>query len=745
MKKIKHRLNSDGRLCFIYALMIVISIMVIINVFMVTIGKVHVRSNTKLDSYVTTVSQVNEPIYASRGNIYDANGVVVAQDVKTYDIICYIDENRLGIGNKPAYVDNPLYTARMLAPILGMQESEIYEYLTSNPNLYQTELGPMGRNLSEEQVEQIKAIEDLNGIDFRTSYLRNYNLGESFAPYLIGYAQSDDTGKLVGKMGLESYLNEELSGVDGLRTYQQDKNGYTLPGMKEETVEAVNGYDVYVTLDASIQAALDDCLTRLGTEKLASKSWGAVVEVGSGKILAWGQTPSFNPNVLEFSEHLNYGSQVAFEPGSTMKPIIYAAAMDLGVYDGNTNYDSSPFCVTGTIDEPTRTYNEYSAYACINNVDNKNWGYIPLDYGLIYSSNVATSTLLCGYVGFDNYLNYLNKFHIYTSKAVNSDGIEENVGYSNYGLSPVDDLTATYGQGSTVNMLQLLQAYTAIFGNGEMIKPYYIDKIVDPNTNTLIYEGQREVVSTPISENSAKRMQELLRRVVTDKEGTARHYAIEGVDIIAKTGTADIVSGGEYVDDVVINSVMLAFPYEKPEYMVYIAYESTTSVYYNYDKKPIPDLVKKIAVLEGLNINTEESIGVNTIEKMSMKDYTNMNISEAILDLDNKGLEVIKIGDGNKVIRQVPNVNDDVYTKQRVFLLTDGNNISLPDFTGWTRKEIINYWNLSGLSIVIEGYGITYEQSIPAYSLVNKSDQITVKLQNINYVEPQENDLEVKE
>ena len=81
------------------------------------------------------------------------------------------------------------------------------------------------------------------------------------------------------------------------------------------------------------------------------------------------KTPSFNPNVLEFSEHLNYGSQVAFEPGSTMKPIIYAAAMDLGVYDGNTNYDSSPFCVTGTIDEPTRTYNEYevsSLYAKYN-------------------------------------------------------------------------------------------------------------------------------------------------------------------------------------------------------------------------------------------------------------------------------------------------------------------------------------------------------------------------------------------
>lgn len=741
-KKANNRLGSNGKLVLICGLMLIVSILVIVNVFFVTIGKLHIRSLTSLEDYVTTVSQANDPIYASRGNIYDANGVIVAQDVKTYDIICYIDKDRPGIGGVPAYVDNPLYTARMLAPILGMEESKIYEYLTSNPDLYQTELGPRGRNLSEEQVEQIKAIEDLHGIDFRTSYLRNYNLGESFAPYLIGYAQSDDSGKLVGKMGLESYLNEELSGIDGIRTYQQDKNGYTLPGMKEETIEAINGYDVYVTLDASIQAALDDCLSRLKTEKLASKSWGAVVEVGSGKILAWGQTPSFNPNVLEFSEHLNYGSQVAYEPGSTMKPIIYAAAMDLGVYDGNTTYDSSPFCVTGSIDEPRRTYGD-NAYACIKNVDNKNWGIIPLDYGLIYSSNVATSTLLCSYVGFNNYLDYLQKFHMYTSEGVNSDGIEENVGYSNFGLSPVDDLTATYGQGSTCNMLQLIQAYTAIFGNGEMIKPYFIDKIVDPNTNTLVYEGQRTVVSTPISENTAKRMQELMRRVVTDVAGTARHYKCDSVDIIAKTGTADIVSGGEYVDDVVINSVMLAFPYEKPEYMIYIAYESETSVYYNYDKRPVPDLISKVAVLEGLNIKNENINTEDTIQKLVMEDYSNESIDLVEDRLEELGLNAIVIGNGDKVIRQYPSVNDDVYTKEKVYLLTNGNGISLPDFTGWTRKEIINYWNLSGLSIVMEGYGVTYEQSHPAYSLVDKNDQIIVKLHNINYVEENIEDLEV--
>jgi len=726
--------RSNNRLRLVYFIMLTVSMLVIVNVFLVTIGHVHIRSNTSLEDYVTSVSTVNETIFASRGNIYDSNGVIVAQDVNTYDIICYLDSNRLKAGGDPAYVVDPAYTARMLSPILGMEEIEIYTYLTENKNLYQTELGQKGRNLSEEVKEEILAIDNLYGIDFRNSYTRNYPLGSEFAPYLIGFAQSDDSGKLIGKMGLEEYLNEELSGVDGSHEYQQDKNGYVLPGMYEETIDAIDGYDVYLTLDSNIQNALETCMLRLQSEKEAKRAWGAVVEVKTGKILAWSQTPSFDPNVLEFSDYNNYGSQLSYEPGSTMKAIIYAAAMDMGVYDGNTTFDSSPFCVTGTTSNPYRTYTS-DYYECIHNVDNRQWGYIPLDYGLIYSSNVATSTLLTQYVGINNYKKYLEAFHLYCDLEVNSDGIDEVVGYSNYGYSPADDLTAAYGQGSTVTMLQLLQAYTAIFGNGEMIKPYYIDKIVDPNNEKVVYQAQRDVVSTPISSDTAKQMQELLRRVVTDEQGTARHYKVEGVDIIAKTGTADIASNGDYEKDNAINSVMLAFPYEDPQYEVYVAYESSTTIYYNYDKKPINDLVSSIARLTDVGYTLENDEIVTEIKTSPMPNLLGEDINEAISSLDELDLDIITIGNGDSVIDQMPRKDNNVYTKQKVFLLTNDDNVTLPDFTNWTRKEIVNYWSLSGLSITIEGYGVAYEQNIEPYSSVNKSDNITVKLRDINYVE----------
>lgn len=725
--------RSNHKLRFLYILMSAIALAVIVNVFLVTIGKIHIRSGTSLSNYIQSVSNVEERIFASRGNIYDNSGAVVAQDVKTYDIICYLDKDRLSSSDEVAYVDNPLFTAQALSPILGIEPADIYDILTSNPDLYQVELGAAGRNLSEDQKNQIEAIEGLHGIDFRNSYKRYYPYGETFSPQLVGFAQSDNTGKLIGKLGIENYLNDELSGTDGYHSYQRDKYGYILPGMYEETVDAINGYDVYLTLDISIQEALNTALNTTMEAKNASRAWAAVVEIKTGKILAWGQTPSYDPNNLSADDvQVNYGSQLAYEPGSVMKAVIYSAAMDLGVYDGDTLFDSSPYCYTASTG---RTY-AGNQLGCIYNVSRLDWGNIPLDYGLIYSSNVATATLLSQYVGISNFEEYLNRYHLYQN--VNSDGIDEVPGYTNYGLSPVDDITATYGQGSSTTMLQLLQAYTAIFGNGEMIKPYMIEKIVDPNSNTVVYQGSRKVVSTPISKSSARQMQDLLRRVVAEPDGTCRHYAAKTVEVMGKTGTSEIPLDGGYAEDQNIISCMLGFPYEDPEYMVYFAYVSPETVYFNYDIKPIPDLIDRIALLENLTISEDEMSSGKYIEKYEMPSLLSQSMTDARRILEGYDLNVIEISDGSHVINQYPKAGDDVYSYQKVFLLSDGNSQTLPDFTGWTRKDVIDYWNLSGLSIRMEGFGVAYEQSIAAGSSIDPSTEITIRFREINYVEKEE-------
>ena len=723
--------RSNNKLRFLYFLMLGTAFLVIVNVFLVTIGKIHIRSNTSLENYVQSVSNVQERIFASRGNIYDSNGSIVAQDVKTYDIICYLDPERLSSSDEVAFVDNPSFTAAALAPILDMDANDIYDMLVSNRGLYQIELGAKGRNLSKEQKEQIESIEGLHGIDFRNSYKRYYPYGSTFSPQMVGFAQSDNTGKLIGKLGIESYLNDELSGTDGYHSYQRDKYGYILPGMFEETINAINGYDVYLTLDVSIQEALNSALATTMEAKNASRAWAAVVEVKTGKILAWGQMPSYDPNNLQADDvQVNYGAQLAYEPGSVMKSVIYSAAMNMGVYDGDQGFDSSPYCYTASTG---RTY-AGDQLGCIYNVSRLDWGWIPLDYGLIYSSNVATATLLSQYVGIDNYRDYLEKYHLY--QKVNTDGIDEVSGYTNYGLSPVDDITATYGQGSSTTMLQLLQAYTAIFGNGEMIKPYLIDKIVDPNTNTVVYQGSRKVVSTPISKDTAKQMQDLLRRVVAEPDGTCRHYAAKTVEVMGKTGTSEIPLDGGYAEDENIISCMLGFPYEDPQYMLYFAYVSPETVYFNYDIKPIPDLIDRIALLENLIFNGNEGQGDQKyIERHEMPNLLSKNMNEARKMLEDLDLQVIEISDGSHVVDQLPKEKEDVYTYQRVFLLSDGNIITVPDFTGWTRREVIDFWDLSHVSIKMDGFGIAYEQSLAPGTILQSGDEIVIRFRDINQKE----------
>ena len=307
---------------------------------------------------------------------------------------------------------------------------------------------------------------------------------------------------------------------------------------------------------------------------------------------------------------------------------------------------------------------------------------------MIYSSNVATATMLSQYVGIDNYKEFLDRYHLY--RKVNTDGIDEVSGYTNYGLSPVDDITATYGQGSSLTMLQLIQAYTAMFGNGEMIKPYFIDKIVDPMTRTVLYQGGRKVVSRPISEESAKYLQSILEKVVSDKEGTCRHYAAKTVKVMGKTGTSEIAVDGEYDTENNIISVMLGFPYEDPEYMVYFAYVSPETVYFNYDQKPIPDLIDTIVSLGGDSQVEGDEVPENSVF-FPMPNLRSKDLQEGLAELEDKHLDVVVIGDGERIVDQHPSPFESVHTGRRVFLETNGNHILLPDFTDWTRKDLVEY------------------------------------------------------
>ena len=146
-------------------------------------------------------------------------------------------------------------------------------------------------------------------------------------------------------------------------------------------------------------------------------------------------------------------------------------------------------------------------------------------------------------------------------------------------------------------------------------------------------------------------------------------------------------------------------------------------------------MIKKVALLQNVNYDSSNLI-TTEIKKSTMSSFINMDYTEAYNSLKDQGYTVYKIGNGTKVIDQTPKADDIIFTYDKVFLLTDSGQTSIPDFTGWTRKEIISYWNLSGIGFEINGSGIVCEQSISPGTTVNTNTTISVKLKQIDsYVE----------
>ena len=692
------------------------------NVFFVTIGKVHLRSGTDLSIYADSANTVTETSLALRGFIYDRNGQVIAQDNRTYDIVCVLSSARQSIEGQIAYVKDKEGTAKVLSEILKIDYDKIMGYFSQD--IYQTELGIGGRRLSQATKELIESYH-LPGIEFTDSIKRIYPNGQ-FASNLVGFAQQDDYGITTGQMGLELYLNSYLSGTNGSRTYQTDKDGYRLPGMKDEVVSAINGDDVYLTLDTSIQQTLEQSMSMTQNQFGADNVWGGVMEIKTGKILAWGQSNSFDPNTREISDYTNTGAQIPYEPGSTLKTFTWAAAINEGKYNGTELTNGNSYCYgTDSQNNPIRATADNSL-GCVYNADRYQYGSVDFDTGLVYSLNSVAGTIQNEVITPDTNLEYLRKFGFFND--VDTDGLPEATGTLNF-TYPSDKLSLSFGQGSTVTMLQLMQAYSAVFSDGTMVKPYFVDSIRDGYDNSkYIYKANKTVVGHPITSDTAKQLQSILYRVVNDEKGTGRGYRIPECTIMGKTGTTELAVGGSYQSGKYIYSFMGALPADNPQILVYYAYQIDSSVPVN--QQPQVNLLRRIAMQYGFTeqVATTQETTAETVSVYEMPSLINHSLSHVQNVMYSYGTDLYNLGDGSTVIRQYPQVGQSVTTGQKVFLVTNANTIYIPNMLGWSRQDVAGFWQATGLDVNISGdeTSVVTSQDIPAGSYIEKGTAISI-------------------
>lgn len=670
-----------------------------------------------MEEFASNRNTYSSILYAKRGTIYDNSGNVLANDVSSYTVIAYLDESRTGSSSTLHHVVDKEMTAEALAPLLNMEVDTLLELL--NRDVYQVELGPGGRGISEILKKQI---EDLNlpGIDFIESYKRYYPNGD-FASYIIGYAKKQETeitignitkveDIIVGELGIEVEYEDILKGQNGYISYQQDRYGYKIPDTPEDNYPATNGSDIYLTIDSNIQrileAAIDENVANYDPEWITI----SVMDAKTGDILGSAATPSFNPNKLNLTNYENPLTSFSYEPGSVMKIFTYMCAIEKGTYDGSKTY------LSGNIEiEGTKIYDWNTV----------GWGEITFDQGFVLSSNVATSNIVNQFITKDDLKDCLESYGFGSATGIELPRELSGSLVFNY---PVEVAAASYGQGITTTPIQHLQALSIIANNGYMIKPNIVSKIVE--NGQVIYERQVEKSDRIVSESTIEQIKQLMYDAIHDEENEAvgLDYRVEGLDVIGKTGTAEIYddqNGGYltgWLDHLYSFSGM--FPKDDPEIIIFVSVKRPNNGSNIGLKEMTQSVMESIAKYKGLigNNNSDDEV-----IKYEIQNYLNLNTEDVKKELETKELDVVILGNGDRIIEQYPSANTTVLSGDKVFLLTNDTEIVMPDLTGYSRIEAITLLDMLNVTYEIEGYGFVTEQSIEPGSKLSDTIKLTLK------------------
>ncbi len=671
-----------------------------------------------MKEFASTRNTVRKKIQASRGSIYDTNLNALALNVTSYTLIAYLDEKRSDKNNINHVVDID-ETAKKLATVLDTDADKIKTILENGreKNRYQVEFGSIGSGITELKKDEIEAL-NLPGISFIESSKRYYPNG-NFASYVVGYARKKEvsndgevTTSIVGELGIEAAYNDMLNGTDGYLEYQQDRYGYKISGTKEINNPAVNGYDIYLTIDSSIQRFVETEIEDIASTYDPEWAVLTVMDAQTGEIIGASSTPSFDPNVRDIKSYENPFSVTSYEPGSTMKIYTYLCALETGNYDGDKTFNSGSIKIG---DDTIRDWN------------NNGWGTITLDKGFEYSSNVGIVNLIQAYLSKEQLKSCLKKYGF--GSKTGSEFSSESAGQVNFNYE-VEVATAGFGQGIKTTVLQQLQGATLISTGGYLVKPYLVKKIVDPNNDEVIYEGSVTKSEQLIKKSSVEKVKELMYNTIhgTDSGTAGKAYNIDGFDLIGKTGTAQIYENGKgYLtgDNNYIFSSVIMYPKENPKIIIYGAMKKPDYGKYKGLSTAVKNLVKNIAKYKNIYEDDNNTSSVKSVTTIS---YVGKKVETVKKYLENYDINVVALGNGSSIIKQYPLSGDRLLKGDRMFLLTNSNDIQMIDITNFSRNEVSVFATLVGIKVKFNGTGYVKSFNINVGDKINKDTLLEVTL-----------------
>jgi len=477
------------------------------------------------------------PVKALRGRIFASDGSPLVINQRAYGLII-----------EPKKITDQVMVENILSRELDILSSSISARLKDTSLVWI----PIAHKLDEKKVESIKK-DKLIGIKFMEESKRYYPEG-SAAAHLFGFVGSDSQGEDKGYFGLEGYYEEQLRGRDGSQRYEIDAAGNPILTGELQGIQAENGRDIYLYLNKTIQFIVESKLKE-GINKYRAKGGTVIVmDPFSGGILAMSSIPSYDPNeFFKYSVELykNPAISLSYEPGSTFKILVMAAALNEGVVTSKTEYDEA-----GPV--------EMGGYT-IKTWNQKYHGKISLAQILEFSSNVGM-VFVSSQLGKDRFLGYLEDLGFGRVTGIDLQEEASPKLRSKVDWYEIDYAATSFGQGIALTPLQLIRAAASIANGGYLIQPRVV-KTIRTNSGETINVSQKkskQVFKSPITRIVGEMM------ISAVDNGETRLIKPAGYRVAGKTGTAQIPIAGHYDTEKTIASFIGFAPFENPKFIILV-------------------------------------------------------------------------------------------------------------------------------------------------------------------------------
>ncbi len=717
----------------IKAAVVVMAFFLFVGLITSNMVKIQLINYEEYKAKASSIQLKDTKISPKRGTIYDRNMKVLAQSATVWTVFVSPAESK---------EEQHARIAEKLEEILGAEREKTLEKLKKTESYYEI----IQYKIDKPQADAIRQWcldEKIDGVNLVEDYKRYYPYG-SFAATILGFCGTDNQGLA----GLESFYNEELTGVQGRVISAKNGWGLDMGYEYEELNAAQNGYSLVTTIDETIQHFLEKRLsTKVEEYNVQCRGVGIVMNVKTGEILAMSTKPDFDPNqpfeiydpkvkakIEEITDEKEYNEAVSqarqtqwrnkavsdlYEPGSVFKIVTAASTLDSGAATVNTSFNCKGYVSVGGWN-----------IGCNNRSGH---GTLSFEQALIQSCN--PSFIDMGQrMGIQTFVDYFESFGLSEKTGIDLPGEQKSITYNAETMTETSLASNSFGQTFKITPIQMITAVATAVNGGNLVVPHLVSKMVDEDGNTvkdMTPEPKRQVVSEEVSELICGMLLE------NGTNYNARWSYVPGYRVGGKSGTSQKLDTA--MDDDYIASYVGVAPCDDPEIAILIFFdEPRTHSYYGgtLSGPVVGDLMGEILPYIGIEPVYTDEEKANISKNVNY--VTGENVTDARVTLQRAGFNVKVVGSGDTVVAQFPTNSMKVQKGSVVVLYTDPDTesvmVTMPNIVSHSAKDAENTLRGLGLNVNFSGVSasggdaVVSSQEIPAGEKIPMGTVIQVNL-----------------